>query len=406
MRKIDIQNFQRATRDTPREVNRRIILNLLREHGPISRADLARSMDVPRGMITSLVNELLEEELVYEGATTTAPRGRRPTLLHLRSHDRLAVGVDIRASRTVVHLSDFGGEELARETFRTPDDPCDFAELLAGQIQGLLSSGRRAENLEGVGIVVPGMVDPDTGHILNAPTLGWRNVELRLPLARLVGVPVQLERDAVACALAQVWLGDGGTAAIRDYVYVVVSEGVGTGLVINGQAVRGKHFTAGEFGHVRINQDGPLCSCGGLGCLEAYTSDPATVARYLGMAFEGRRTHAAVRESEVGVANVVQRARAGDEGARAALEATGSYLGIGLAGIINALDPARIVVGGEITSGWDLVEESVRANVACQTLTDAAAHTPIEIDPDYMETRVRGAAALVVASAFAAPRIA
>ena len=91
MRKIDIQNFQRATRDTPRAVNRRIILNLLREHGPLSRADLARSMEVPRGMITALVNELLEEGLVLEGATTAAPRGRRPTLLHLRSHDRLAL---------------------------------------------------------------------------------------------------------------------------------------------------------------------------------------------------------------------------------------------------------------------------------------------------------------------------
>ena len=110
MRKIDIQDFRRATRDTPRAVNRRIILNLLREHGPLSRADLARTMEVPRGMITSLVNELLEEGLVSEGATTAAPRGRRPTLLHLRSHDRLALGVDIRSSRTVIQLSDFSGQ--------------------------------------------------------------------------------------------------------------------------------------------------------------------------------------------------------------------------------------------------------------------------------------------------------
>ena len=132
MRKIDIEDFKRATRDTPREVNRRIILTLLREHGPISRADLARSMDVPRSMITSLVNELLEEELVVEGGVAATSRGRRPTLLHLRSHDRLAIGVDVRTALTVLQLSDFSGKELARESFETPAGRAGGADRLQG----------------------------------------------------------------------------------------------------------------------------------------------------------------------------------------------------------------------------------------------------------------------------------
>jgi N-acetylglucosamine repressor len=408
VRKIDIQDFRRATRDTPRAVNRRIILNLLREHGPLSRADLARSMDVPRGMITALVNELLHERLVLEGATTSAPRGRRPTLLHLRSHDRLALGVDVRASRTVVHLTDFAGHELARDDFSTPEDPRALSGRVVEAAGRLLEPGRRRQNVEGVGVVIPGMVDPGAGVILNAPTLGWRDVSIRRALIRDLGVkvPIHVERDAVACALGQIWLCDSPPDTTRDFVYMVVSEGVGTGLVVNGQPVRGRHFTAGEFGHVPLDPAGPPCSCGARGCLEAYTSDAATVARFLGIEFAGRESTQRMRESGPSVSEVVSRAREGDREARRAMEATGRYMGTGLAVIINALDPARIVVGGALVAGWEMIEPLVRENVQARTLTAAAARTPIDVDPDYAETRLQGAAALVVAPAFAAPRIA
>ena len=406
MRKIDIQNFQRATRDTPRAVNRRIILNLLREHGPLSRADLARSMDVPRGMITALVNELLAEGLVLEGATTAAPRGRRPTLLHLRSHDRLALGVDIRAGLTVMQLTDFSGRELVRRSFVTPDSPDELDHTLAEEAERLVFPEHRVEELEGVGIVVPGMVDPGEGVILHAPTLGWRDVGLGHRLAEALSVPVRLERDAVACAMAQIWLGENPPEATRDFVYLIVSEGVGAGLVVNGQPVRGRHFTAGEFGHVALDPDGPLCSCGSRGCLEAYASDHATVARFLGEDFAGRDTIRAVRESGVSVLGVVRRAKAGEAAAVEALEATARYLGAGLAAVVNALDPGRIVVGGAIVSGWALIEPLVREAMRARTLTTAAAAAVVCTDPDYAETRLQGAAALVVAPAFAAPRIA
>ncbi len=405
MRKIDLDNFSRATRDTPRDINRRIILNLLRESGPLSRAELSRRMKVPRGMITSLVNDLLEEGFVIEGTTTTAPRGRRPTLLHLRSHDRLAVGVELRANRTTVQLSDFGGTELARETFETPDTPETFVELLGNRIAHLLAPGERSENCEGVGIVVPGMVDGPTGRILDAPTLGWKNVDIRSALERRLCVDVRLERDAVACALATVWHGDP-SAAVDNFVYMIVSTGVGTGLVIHNQPVRGRHFSAGEFGHVSLDRDGPRCSCGSRGCLEAYTSDIATVARYLGVPFEGRDTLTAVRRSGVGIADVVQRAVEGDPVAVQAIEGTAEYLGRGVAAIVKALDPARIVIGGEIVGAWPLVEPVIREQLARQPLAHAFVDTVIDVDDEHHETYLKGASALIVAPAFAAPTIA
>ncbi|HSG46558.1 MAG TPA: ROK family protein [Longimicrobiales bacterium] len=406
VRKIDVQNFHRATRDTAREVNRRIILSLLRDQGPVSRAELARLMGAPRGMITSMVNELLEEGLVAEGATASTPRGRRPTLLHLRSHDRLAIGVDIRASRTAVQLCDFGGEPLECREFPTPDSPEEFVRALGRRVAELRRPAGEVGTLEGVGVVVPGMVDGRSGRVLNAPTLGWRDVDLQCALEDGTGLPVHIERDAVACAMARMWLGAHRQEGTGDFVYLIVSEGVGVGLVVNGQVVRGRSFTAGEFGHVPLDLDGPPCSCGGRGCLEAFVSDPATVARYLDPASTGRKAGSGRGEGIPRIGEIIALARAGDPAARHAVETTGRYLGVGLAAIVNALNPGLIVVGGEIVGAWDLLAPVIQAEVAARTLTAAAAATPIGIDPDHADTRLRGAAALVVAPAFAAPQIA
>ncbi len=406
MRKIDIQNFHRATRETSREVNRRIVLNLVRERGPVSRADLARSMRIPRGMVTSLVKQLIVEGLIVEGGTATAPRGRRPTLLHLRSDHRLTIAVDVTGGRTIVQLSDFAGEAIDRESFATPRSPGELVKAVAPRVTALMVRGRGHGTCEGVGVVVPGMVDERTGMVLNAPTLGWSDVDLRQDLARRLDVPVYVERDAVACALARIWLSDAMGDELNDFVYVIVSEGVGTGLVVNGQPVRGRHSSAGEFGHVPLDVNGPLCSCGGRGCLETFISDAATLARYLDHEFEGRRTTRAMRESGLRVSDLVKRARSGDRTARAAITVTGRYLGIGLASVINALNPARIIVGGEITAAWDLLEPLFRLEVQRRGLTSPALVTPIGYDADHNRTRLLGAGALVVGRAFAAPTIA
>ena len=140
--------------------------------------------------------------------------------------------------------------------------------------------------------------------------------------------------------------------------------------------------------------------------MEAHTSDPATVARYLGIDLSGREASRAVRESGITVKDLVDRANAGDDRAREAIMATGRFLGIGLAGIINALNPASIIVGGEIVGAWDLLEPLLVSAVRERALTSSAANTHIGVDRDHAETRIRGAAALVVAQMFSAPEVA
>ncbi|HEX9108811.1 MAG TPA: ROK family transcriptional regulator, partial [Longimicrobiales bacterium] len=193
MRKINTRKFRRATRDTPREINRRIALNVIRDHEPISRADLSRRMQVSRSMISVLVDDLLAEGVIREGAIANTARGRKPRLLYVRTHDRLAVAVDVRLSRTHVALMNFESRQLAAETFETPLEPQPLVEELAARIARMLEANGVAGDCEGVGIVIPGMVDRKTGRVLNSPQLGWRDVDIREALAAATGMRVFIE---------------------------------------------------------------------------------------------------------------------------------------------------------------------------------------------------------------------
>ena len=406
MRKINTRSFVRATRSTPREINRQIVLNLVREHQPISRADLARRMSVGRGMVTSLVSELLTDGSIFEGTTADAPRGRKPMMLYVRTHDRLAIAIDVRFSQTYLMLSDFSGAPIALETFDTIVEPRALVTALARRIGRLLKAHRAASKCKGIGLVVPGMVDQRTGRVLNAPQLGWRDVDVRDALAKATGYAVHIENAPIACALAQMWLGERGDDAPRDFVYVTVSDGVGAGVVVNGEVLRGHDNTAGEFGHVPIDPHGPECLCGSHGCLEAFTSNLATLSRYLGQDFSPTATRTLLNESKLTITDVLARAADGDAKARRALEETARFLGRGLAVIVNTLNPAQIFVGGEITEAWEQLAPVMRAMIRERALTSLAAATPILPEPASNYPRLRGATALVAAPIFAAPQVA
>src|SRR4051794_12904239 len=170
MRKINTRQFHRGTRSTPREINRKIVLNLVRERQPISRADLAREMSVGRGMITQLVDELIADDVIAEGAIANAPRGRKPRLLHVRTRDRFCIAVDVRFSRTLVALTDLDGRQLALESFETQLDPDALVAAVASHVERMLEA-HGGGVCEGIGVVVPGMIHRRTGQILHSPQL-------------------------------------------------------------------------------------------------------------------------------------------------------------------------------------------------------------------------------------------
>jgi len=406
VRRINPDNFRLAGRGTSREINRQIAFNLIRSRQPISRADLARLMGTRRGAVTLLINDLLEDGLVYEGATGEVPRGRKPKFLYIDSRRRCVVAVDLRPTRSQVVVTDVAGEPLVGTTsFPTERDPERLVAELARRVRGLLAQHPEVGRCEGIGVVVPGMVDRSGSRVLFAPRLGWRDVALREPLAAALGLPVTMENSGKACALAQAWSARGDAAAPEDLVFLSVADGLGVGVVTNGQLLRGRHNMGGEFGHIPLDLAGPMCACGARGCWEAHVSNLATLSRYVGR--ELVPGHELPKElAALTIEDVIARARQGDRQAVAAITATAHYLGIGLAAVVNVVDPARIYVSGEITTAWDLVEPPVRAALAERTLPPARGEVDIRIVPQQDLPRLRGAVALVTMPAFAAPIVA
>ena len=404
MRHIDPSRFHVATRGTSRHINRQIALTLISSHQPISRADLARRMKMRRGAVGLLVQELLDERRIVEGTTGQAARGRKPTLLYVNTRQRSSVAVDIRATGTYLMMADSMGRPRSDiVSLTTARDPRRFVAQLAARIsQLLLAHAADAGKCEGIGVVVPGMVDAGTGRVLHAPTLGWRNVELRARLAAATGLPVHIENSGRACALAQLWEARKVASPVRNLVFVNVSDGVGVGIVINGELLRGQHNIAGEFAHMPLNIEGPRCACGAIGCWEAHISNLATLTRYFGRppAMNGSK------DQPFTIADLIARARAGDGKAAATLQATARYLGLGLGGVVNIINPDCIFISGEITTAWDLIETTIRAALAERTLTPAAAATDLVTVSAEEHPRLRGAAMLVAAPAFAAPVVA
>jgi len=256
-----------------------------------------------------------------------------------------------------------------------------------------------------VGVVVPGMVDPTGTRVLFAPRLRWHDVPFQGPLSARLGLPVVIENSGKACALAQAWTVRSESATTGDLVFVNVADGLGVGVVTNGLLLRGQHNAGGEFGHMPLALDGPRCACGASGCWEAHVSNLATISRYLGRELEpGKPIPEEV--AALSVEDVISRARQGDAAALSALRATARFLGAGLAGVVNAVDPWRIYLSGEITLAWDLLEGVLRKALDERTLAPSRGHAEVVIVPPQSLPRLRGAAALVTSPAFAAPVVA
>ena len=324
----------------------------------------------------------------------------------MRAHDRLAVAIDVRRSETHVMLADFSGEAVvAVEALRTPDDPDALVAELGARVRALLEENAATGSCQGIGLAVPGMVDHVTGRLMNAPALGWRDVDLRGALEAAAGVPVHIERDAVACAYAQIWLGRDSGEQLDSFAYVTISDGVGAGLVVNGRVVRGHRDAAGEFGHIPLALEGPACMCGSRGCWEAYTSQPRHRGALPGRRARHPRELRGGREGRAdGDGRDRPRARRRGRGPRGAGD-DGPLHRAGAGGHRERHQPGAHHRGRGDRGGWDLIGRDVVAAMAERTLTQGSAATPVTPEPGDEQTRLRGAAALVVAPTFAAPTI-
>jgi len=386
MRVIDGKRMLGASSEVVRDINRRIILNLIRTRQPISRADLARVSGLQRSTVSLIVEQLMEERWVLEGARGRLPRGRRPTFLRLND-ERVIIGVDIRPTQTTVALADANGRFISQEMMATPADPKVALDALIQSIQRIVArcGGKK---IEGVGISLPGRYNHSIDRLVFAPNLQWRDVDLRTPILKATGLEVELENAANACVLAAVWFDR--MEDCRTLVVVTVSEGIGTGVMVNGQLVRGLNGMAGEFGHVPLDPEGPVCGCGGRGCWEVFASNRAALRYYL---------ESGAESGGLSFPDLLGRADQGDARAAAALEKMAHYLGRGMRMIVAGLAPERIVVVGDLTRSWQRFGGLIESEVQAQVLPGGCAPRLVPAYEDGI-ARLRGTVALVLQKHF------
>jgi predicted NBD/HSP70 family sugar kinase len=404
MRKIDLTSFQVATSETARDINRRIVLNLIRTHQPISRADLARQSGLQRSTVSAIAEQLIDERWVTEGANGHTLRGRRPTFLHLNKERVGIIGINIRPATTTLAFADLDAHFLAQESLNTPDDPKKFIADLILRVRNLIRM-RPEITCEGIGVSLPGRVNLSTKRLVFAPNLGWKDFDLKTPLEKAIGLPVELENAANSCALAEIWFGRQAEG-LRNLIAVTVSEGIGCGLILNHQLVQGSTGLAGEFGHTAIVPNGMECRCGNRGCWELYASNSAAV-RYYADSTSWTRTGKTSPGTGVHTLSFEDLLRLNEQGnakARDALKRMADYLGQGLALLVNGLAPDVIIVVGEVTRAWRDVGELIESSVKQHSFTRAA--TRIMPSDPISQPRLRGTIALVLQKHFGAPSVA
>ena len=380
MRRIDLTDVQLASSETARRINRDIVLELIRANQPVSRADLSRHSGLQRSTVSQIVEQLIREKWVCEGAMASPPRGRRPTMLEL-NENLVALAVDIHPKLATVAAVDLNGRLLSRSQVPLTTDPAASVQLLTDCMERMRQA-QQGKSIEGIGISLPGRVDDTTQRLIFAPNLHWPDFDLKRVIEKRMGVPVKMENAATACLLAELTFGrmDG----IRDIVLVTISEGVGAGVFANGHLISGHRGMAGEFGHVQMDPAGPRCACGQKGCWETYASCRAALRYYKELQPAGGRFT---------FHELLNMAEEGEPLAAQALAKQAQAIGRGLRTIIVGLAPSVILVAGDVTSAWHRFGPIIEKEASEMPLGGMAPRILPTHEGEI--ARLRGAAALV-----------
>ena len=359
MKRIYLQKAktQIARPNTIRGINKQIVLNYVRDRAPISRAEIARETALQRSTVSAIIDHLHEDGLIEEIGMGDSTGGRKPTLLKIKTGCPSAVGIDLTPTKTTVAVADLTGNVLEKEEFATSPNSHYMSEQIVSRIVKLAEKYK--ENSLSIGMSLPGIVDQSAGRVLYIPYFGWRDWGIADQIYDATGLSVTVENDANAIALAELWFGEEDVRKIKNFITVLVAEGIGTGVVFDGQVYRGEKGAAGEFGHMIVGENAPVkCSCGSRDCWEALSSEKATVVRYQNLVNKnGSRVEGISINQLIGLANN------GERHAIEALQETAKYLGIGISNLVVGLSPQAIVVSGSITKVWSLVADEINSVV-------------------------------------------
>lgn len=361
------------------------VVRAVRLAGSLTQAEIARTTGLSAATVSNIVRELKEGGTVE--VTDTSAGGRRARSVSLSGDAGIVIGVDFGHTHLRVAVGNLAHQVLAEESEPLDVDASwvdgfDRAEALVGRLVEQVGVAR--DKVIGVGLGVPGPIDVESGTLGSTAILpGWAGINPRQELSQRLGVPVYVDNDANLGALGELVWGSG--RGVRDLAYIKVASGVGAGLVINGQIYRGPGGTAGEIGHITLDESGPVCRCGNRGCLETFAA-----ARYVLPLLQG--SHG----PELTMERVVELAREGDPGCRRVIADVGRHIGSGAASLCNLLNPSRIVLGGSLAEAGELVLAPIRESVGRYAIPSAARQLSVLTGSLGSRAEVLGALALVL----------
>jgi predicted NBD/HSP70 family sugar kinase len=359
--------------------------------GPLSRTELARRTELSASTVTKMVNPLIDAGYIVETGAASSGLGRPRQLLRVAAERYAVLGVKIAPETVTGVIADLEARVMAQRerVLPAPHDPATVIEAAAGVVRDLAGgdAGRRGKIL-GVGVGIGGHVDPRAGLVVRSGMLGWTGVPLAAPLAAATGLPVVIDNDVNALAIAERWFGAG--RGIRSFVLVTVGPGIGSAFLLDGEPLTGATGLAGELGHIPVRPDGAPCRCGNRGCLETVTSDESIL-----------RDIAARGGTEYpDIAAAIEQARSGtDPAAAGAFEAMGTEFGRALATVCNLFNPGRVVLTGERAAAYDLFGPACERAWRSAAFSTAASDCELVVDNADDTLWARGAGCLVIREA-------
>lgn len=392
-----------AKRNLIRAINRFKIINTIRIHELISRVDIAKSTGLSQAAITGITADLIKEGLLFEKEAGESIGGRRPILLALNPDGAFTIGVYLSIQHINVAIVNLEATILATHTFPLKEKNCS-PEKIADEIfhavqECIWKANFSRKQISGIGIAIPGLVDSSTGLIRFLPNYQWNKVNLRDIVHKKIGIPTYIENSANTLTLAEQWFGGG--KGINNFIVITLEQGVGMGVVINGQLYHGQKGIAGEFGHTTVNPNGPLCRCGKKGCLEAIVGNHAILREAVTAAEKGKWKPE--NHDKITIDEIIQKARKGETCLKKIYAKAGQVLGIGLANLIELFNPAKIIISGKGVEAGDLLFNPMYKTVPRYISGKFNGDTEIVVRGWDQTDYARGAGALVLQEIYESP---
>jgi N-acetylglucosamine repressor len=397
-----VVNKKAGNNKSIKDLNKSSILDLIRIKKAVSKAELSSLTGLSANAVGMITSALLKEGHIQESGIGKSSGGRKPVLFTLKPKSFYSIGIDFETDFIKTIAIDSTGDTVSEIKSIMPSDKniAKVLSIIEKNINELMKKNQiETSRLLGIGLSVPGLIDNKTGRIVIAPNLGWNNIDLRVDISRIFDVPVYIENEALASSICEKWVGK--CQHTDDFVCINVKSGIGAGIFTNGHPYRGFSGSAGEVGHIVVQDNGPLCGCGNHGCLETLASTAHILENTKKLLKNSSsKILSNIADDDLTFDDIVNAAYKGDELALNALIKASKYLAIGIANIINTMNPEKVIIGKEFLKFSELVLDDMRNIINQKSLETAIKSVSIEVSDIGEKTSTLGAAIIPLKSLF------